>query len=136
MAKTFSKENVIKGFTANGQLDSRQNIVPSAKCLVETYRGFTDGTPLEDRDSLMANFYLHMFQEGYIKEAIHDLYGIEKDKNGDGEEVDRDFTIVNENRQRAKVLSSKFQRNLRIKLINESNKKRYDKEKELFNRED
>ena len=118
MSKVFTKENILKGFTANGQLDTTQQIVPSSKNLLETYRGDVDGTDLHNRDLIMSNYYREMYLEGNIKESTHELFDIAMDKNSKGEKVARDYTVSSENRQRAKVLSSKFQRQERVALIN------------------
>ena len=54
---------------------------------------------------------------GRISEAKYDEEGVERDKDSLGNEVSRDFEISSENTQRAKVLSSKVQRDERLNLI-------------------
>ena len=120
MSKVFSKDNILKGFMANRQLDTFQQIVPLSKHLLETYRGDTYGSKLEDRKKIVTNYYCEMFLYGNIKESTHEIYNIPMDKNSKGEYVARDFAISSENCQRAKLLSSKHQRQERVNNINGS----------------
>ena len=88
------------------------------KKILGTYRGYIDKSHyLNDPDKIIKAFYKESYLNGRITESTYDKEGVERDKDSSGNEVSRDFEIGNENRQRAKVLSSKAQREERLNLI-------------------
>jgi len=131
----FTKDNILKGFIANGQLDPIDKIVPSGKSLLDTFRGNTKESSLKDRDWIMKHFYKEMYLKGNIDEATHGLNDIVMDVNSSGQYVSRNHTVASKNRQRAKILSSTFQRRERQKLLYTNKMKQYKKEKHEYNKE-
>ena len=133
--KAYTVSNVRKGFMLNGQLDIDSKLGPCMNNMVHTYRGDVNGTCLKDPEWLIRKFYSEMYENGVISKNSFDIYQIPKDSDFDGVEIDKDFTVSQENRQRAKVLSSKKQIQERRKLIYSKKMAQYQKDKSKFDAE-
>lgn len=91
-------DNVIKeAFVVNGQLDSESRLVPSFENLIHTYRGNIKGTCLEKREELVEGMYEEGCTTGIIHENTFDELNIPKDKKSDGDIVEQNFGISQEN---------------------------------------
>ena len=66
---------------------------------------------------MIESLYEKAFTKGIIEESDFDSLNIPKDVNCHGTTVNRDFTISNENRQRAKCLTATVQVQERNSLI-------------------
>ena len=85
-----------------------------------------------------------MFDNGHIEESDYDSLDIRLDKDSRGQVVSKhSLTIRAENRQRAKIMSSKKQRALRLEErvkrkhdIERIQKKHYENEAQIFKRND
>ena len=135
MGAAFAPTNIIKGFLANGQLDWGINLVPNLDAMLNTWRGNVDNSVLEDKEELVKFFYSDMFLEGMIEESKFEEFGVPCDTNSSGKIVHRNFDIAQENRQRAKILSSKVQRKKRKELIRENREKAYETLLGFYNKE-
>ena len=133
--KSFSSSNVQKGFVLNGQIDSESKLAPDAVNVLHTYRGDTQGTCLENPAKLIEYFYEEMYTTGIVSEESFNLYSIPEDRNLEGEIVPKNHGISQENRQRAKILSSPSQIEERRKLVYEKRKTSYKKQKQLYDTE-
>lgn len=133
--KAYTLTNVRKGFMLNGQIDIDSKLAPCMTNIVHTYRGDVEGTCLKDPKWLIEKFYPEMFENALIVESTFNSYQIPKDCDFEGVSIDKDFTVSQENRQRAKVLSSKKQIMERRKLIHSKKMALYNKEKSKYNAE-
>ena len=90
----------------NGQTDPVDKLVPSFDNLSHTYRGTVTGTCLEDAELIFDRYYGEIYSKGMIKEEVFERYNVPVDRTFDGKPYLRNMSIRQENRQRAKVLSS------------------------------
>ena len=120
----FTISNVRCGFIYNGQLDPETASVPSFENLVNTYRGDVEETILQNKEALIDNFFEEMLLSGTIHENTFDHYKVPKDTDSKGNIIERPNEISQENRHRAKILSSETQIHERRKLLDS---KRWDK---------
>ena len=133
MGHSHTTSYVRKGFMMNGKLDIESKLVPSMTNALHTFRGDIDGTCLQNKEWLMEKFYSIMFQEGMIPKSLFDTLSIPTNtKLVDGTIVEKQFSISQENCQRAKIISSSFQIAERNKLIYTKRTKEYLKQKQLF----
>ena len=130
--KANSLHNVTKGFVLNGQVDSEKMMVPSISNMLHTYRGGLEGTCLEDKAKIVNDFYSEAFVNGVIAEATFDALDIPQDRKMDGSVDDRCISISRENRQRAKILSSRHQIIERRTLLHEKRMDVYRKQVRIF----
>ena len=160
--RAFLVEHTEKGFILNGQKDEISRKLPDLYGLIGTKRrkwnlpGVVNNNRSEDRDAydreqyemhkthfrvLFERFYLPMYVNGHIDEALYDQYGDDYplDTNSSGEEVPKHQQISQENRQRAKIPSNPKQRQLRQELLEHRKferdriaRKHYDEEQKLF----
>ena len=112
------------------------NLVPSLSNCLNTYRGNIEGSCLEDGQNLLIDLYQEVYERGIISEATFDAMGIPIDTNCHGQLISRDFTVVNENRQRAKCLSAEVQIQERYDLLHEARMVVFRKKLNLFVLED
>ena len=133
--KAFSTTNVQKGFVLNGQLDSDSKLAPDMFNLLHTYCGNVTGTCLANPLWLIQSFFEQMYNTGIISEALFDVLSIPKDRDLNGVAVEKSFGVSQENRQRAKILSSKTQIYKRKKLVYNKKLEQYRKELALFKNE-
>ena len=135
-SRAYSDHIIKKAFLINGQLDVNHNLVPSLSNCLNTYRGNIEGSCLEDGQNLLIDLYQEVYERGIISEATFDVMGIPIDTNCHGQLISRDFTVVNENRQRAKVLSSEVQIQERKNVVFEARMVVYRKKLGQFEAED
>ena len=90
---------------------------------------------MEDREEIVDNFYEEMYLKGNICEQSHEIFDTPMDTDNKGTEIQRDFTVQTENRQRAKILSSEYQRQQRKKLIYDNLFEKYTKERLKYEKE-
>ena len=90
---------------------------------------------LTKMDKIAKMYYDESFFKGKIEEASYDANNVIKDYDSLGNEVNCDFDIQKENCQRAKSLSSKAQRQSRIKLKDSIKLKQNRKHQVLFQTE-
>ena len=121
----YTVENVKKGFLLTGMIDSFSNSVPSLDNLFHTYRGNLENTCLEDRNFLVRKFFEEMHSNGCINEISYDNNSIPKDIDSHGKIVERNNDPKQENRQRAKILSSKAQISQRRHLLDKKRMSEY-----------
>ena len=76
-----------------------------------------------------------MFENGVIDKSAFDKYQIPKDCNFDGVAIEKNFTVLQENRQQAKILSSKKQIMERRELIHSKKMTQYKKEEVKYDSE-
>ena len=105
---------VITSFIRNGMLDEDDNLWPDINRMIGTL-----GYPLTDKQFhlIFNNFqvlYKSMRDCGYISEEVFNQVGFPLDTNSKGEVVHRDYGISQEWCQRAKIMSSPYQRQLRL----------------------
>ena len=137
MGAAFSPSIVTSAFEDNGQIDRLEGVIPSIKDLIGTYRGsISKEHYLNDSDSIVRKFYHEVFTNGRIQESSFDKEGVAIDVDSEGNKIDRDFSIVKENCQRAKVLSAKVQRLERIKLVNDMKEEEHQRKIKLYTYED
>ena len=137
MASAFSPSIVTSAFEDNGQIDRLEGVIPSIKDLIGTYRGtISKDNYLYDSDSIVRKFYHEVFTTGRIQELSFDNEGVPIDVDSEGNKIDRNFSIVKENCQRAKVLSAKVQRLERIQLVNDMKEEEHQRKIKLYTYED
>ena len=74
-----------------------------------------------DKQLVLDNFqvlFKDVLEYGMVREATFDTLGFPDDQNEDGSTARRDATIVQEHCQRAKNLSHKRQKEMRMKAMN------------------
>ena len=133
--RSHTTSNVRKGFMMNGQIDIESELVPSVTNALHTFQGDIDGTCLQNKEWLMEKFYSIMFKQGMIPETLFGTLSIPPDTKLDGTIVEKQFSISQENRQRAKIISSLFQIAERNQLIYTKRTNEYLKQKQLYNTE-
>ena len=116
----------------NGQIDSESKLVPSLHDIMQTYRGNTTNTCLENYDWIFETFYEKSYVNGMVNEEEYDNNNIPLDRNFNGDAVLRDMNISLENRQRAKVLSSLVQIESRNAVTKEKKQLHYQKQLALY----
>ena len=137
MGAAFTPNNIISAFEDNGQIDREERVVPNVQAIVNTYRGSIDENHyLNDPSAVIETFYSDVYMNGRIQEAAFDKEGVITDIDSNGTHVNRDFGIIKENCQRAKVLSAKVQRNERIALVKTMRVLEYDTKVKLYTTED
>ena len=133
--KAFTTSNVRKGFVLNGQVDTESKLAPDVVNLLHTYRGDINGTCLENASWLCEKFFEEMYNTGVISESSFDAVSIPMDRDLNGATVEKCFGVSQENRQRAKILSSEMQILERRKLIHSKRLDLYKKQKSLYDTE-
>ena len=140
-AKAYSDTVIKRTFVLNGQLDPKHYTIPSYINLLHTYRGNIQNTCLEDRQRLINELYKEAFINGIVSEQSFDKLYIPSDKDFNGNVVNRDVPIRQENRQRAKCLTCPTQIQERIDALFQikldtykKKKKLYETEKEIYNK--
>jgi hypothetical protein len=108
-----SRKTVTTAFLRNGQLDCNDHLWPDINQMLSTL-----GYKLSDEHFhlLFDNFqmlYEYMRDNGNIPEMVFNALNFPHDTTPTGEIIHRDYTISREWCQRAKVMSSPFQQNLR-----------------------
>ena len=118
MGTAFTPDIIISAFEDNGQIDRVEGVLPSIQAMINTYRGsINDEHYLSNQQAIIRTYYKEVYANGMIKESSFDRDGVVTDTDSSGKFVNRDFSIKKENCQRAKVLSSKVQREERLALI-------------------
>lgn len=135
-SRAYGDHVIKKAFLLNGQLDINHQIVPDLENCLNTYRGNISGTCLEDKKKLIEELYEETYSNGMIMESTFDNMKVPRDVNCHGDTISRDFGIRNENRQRAKCLTSKKQIEERHALVLESKLMEYRKKMVNFETED
>ena len=108
-------------------------LVPSFENVLHTFRGdIFKGTCLDNKEWLLANFFEEMYSNGNIAEKTFDKFMVPKDRDMNGFIVERDFGVSQENRQRAKVLSSPQQIIERRNVLYNKQLIRYNKLQQLY----
>ena len=134
--RAFDSSSLSSGFILNGQMDEDSRSIPNIYGMVNTLR---DGwkmpevsgidrknnreeyerqkysSHLEHFRPLCNQFYKSARVNGHISEGEYDRYNYPLDVDSFGNIVRKDQGIVQENRQRAKIISHKKQRELRLK---------------------
>ena len=103
---------------------------------MNTYRGDTKGTCLENKEKLFSILYEEVFLKGMASKSTLDSLNVPHDINLNGELVDCDIGIQLENRQRAKTLSSLTQIEARCELIFSKRMGLFRKQEKLYLSED
>ena len=125
--------NVRKGFLNNGQICSHQEPVPNFLGMLNTRRvpyfdfGISKENKLHHCQQLIQWFGPLVLSEGYIKEQYFCEYNIVKDRNEEGNIVEKTATISCESQQRAKHLSNAETRHARQMLQYERVLAKYNK---------
>ena len=139
MRSSMTVDDVQKGFLGNGQIDADSKSVPDLFNLIGTYRGEIDDSEEMYYENIFKTFYDVMSDNGHIDESVFDDNDIPLDMDSDGTIVLKNFGIAGECRQRAKILSSGKQRDLRRELLDkieslkrEAQQKQYDREQKIF----
>lgn len=132
----YDHNSIKKAFVLNGQLDLNKFQVPSFANLIYTYRGDCKTTCLEKKDELFAALYKDAYLKGMISEQRFDQLSVPKDTDTNGNIVERDMPITQENRQRAKSLSSQYQIDERRNAIYSKQMIIYHKEEKLYRSEE
>ena len=96
-SRAYSEAIIKKAFIINGQLDPHLKVVPSYEGLMNTYRGDTKGTCLENKEKLFSILYEEVFLKGMASKSTLDSLNVPHDINPNGELVDRDIGIQLEN---------------------------------------
>jgi hypothetical protein len=115
-SETYTFERISKGFIRNGQISTTRNSpVPDIMGCLGTLRYEYPDKSEKHLQTLFDHFYPIMHDNGHIEEADYDELDIRMDTNSKGDIVSKHaLTIRSENRQRAKIMSSKKQRTLRL----------------------
>ena len=124
------RKKIIKGFVENGMIDSKKLFYPDVDSMVRTCK-------LKDlsqtNENLIFNNFSVLYKEtkenGVISEETFDHLGFPQDTDLDGKEVIKTVTITNEMQQRAKIISSRLQRQLRNKKRKKPQAPRFRKKK-------
>ena len=133
--RSHSIANVRIAFIVNGQLDINSKLVPSFSNLLHTFRGDIRNTCLENKQWLISKFYSEMYTNGIVSKDLYDRYFVPQDRDMNGFTVSRVFGITQENRQRAKVLSSTRQIAERKQVIYQKKLDHYQKCLQLYQSE-
>ena len=124
-SKAYSDQTIKKAFILNGQLDVAHNLVTSLNNLLHTYRGNIEGTCLKSKESLIQSLYEDCYTTGIVNDKKFDEINVPKDYALNGDIVNRDVGISQENRQRAKILTSPTQIQERLDLIHQKKMNKY-----------
>ena len=135
-SRAYSNHIIKKAFLLNGQLDIDHKLVPSLDNCINTYQGDINGTCLEQKENIFSQLYEEAYERGSINEGTYDSLDVPLDTNSHGVDVRRNFDVVNENRQRAKCLSSDVQIQERRNLVRDAKMVIYRKKLNLFEVED
>ena len=104
--------------------------------MIGTYRGLIDKDHyLYNKMDIISTFYKEMYQNGRIEETSFDDKQVSNDKDSHGNVVFRNFGIHREHCQRAKILSSKKQRQARQDLLHLIKVNQYKSNQKLFESE-
>ena len=139
--KAFLEEHLEEGFLLNGQMDDISRVLPDIYKIAGTLRGGYDLLPnvegmirKNDRPAfdkaqlelhtdhfkgLFDSYYNLMSISGHIDETEFDKNGVEKDRDSQGNEVEKYQGLMQENRQRAKIISHEKQRQKRKEIWQE-----------------
>ena len=139
--RAFLEEHLKEGFLLNGQMDSISRMLPDIYKIAGTLRGGYDLLPevegmirKDNRpafDKAQLELHTHHFQElfdsyydlmsinGHIDETEFDKNGVERDRDSQGNEVEKHQGLMQENRQRAKIISHEKQRQKRKEMWQE-----------------
>ena len=131
----YTIENVKKGFLYNGQIDDTHCSVPCIDNLINTFRGDVQDTCLDNKQRIIETFFEEMYLNGCISEGTYDIHNIPKDINSHDVIVDKPECITQENRHRAKILSSESQIKERRKLVDTQHLNHYLQQKRLYETE-
>ena len=135
MSTAFKEGHIQSAFRATGHID-KEGILPSVENIIGTYRGVIDDTNyLNDSDNIIKTFYDDVYLNGRIEEDAFERQGVVRDYDSAGNYVTRDFEISKENCQRSKILSSKIQREERLKLMKSIKQKQIEKQTSMYDTE-
>ena len=135
MSSAFKEGHIQSAFRATGHID-KEGILPSVENIIGTYRGVIDDTNyLNDSDNIIKTFYDDVYLNGRIEEDAFERQGVVRDYDSAGNYVTRDFEISKENCQRSKILSSKIQREERLKLMKSIKQKQIEKQTSMYDTE-
>ena len=136
MGIAFRVSIVKKAFQDNGQISIDDCELPNIDAMVGTYRGVIDNDHiLHKKNEIVSTYYKEMYENGRIDESTFDRLGVVMDKDSNGNEISRNFGIHRETCQRAKVLSSKVQRQARLDLQKRIQLHQYEKHDEAYKAE-
>ena len=117
MGIAFRVSIVKQAFKDNGQMSINDSAIPNVDVMVEMYHGVINQNHiLKDKDATISSYYKEMYDNGRIEEGTFDKLGVVMDKDSFGNDISRNFGIHHKTCQRAKVLSSKVQRQYRLDL--------------------
>ena len=126
-SEAYTVDRIANGFIRNGQISTKHSPVPDIMGCLGTLRYEYPDQSEAHLQKIFNHFFPLMFDNGHIEESDYDSLDIRLDKDSRGQVVSKhSLTIRAENRQRAKIMSSKKQRALRLE---EREKRKQDKER-------
>ena len=136
MGVAFRVSVVKKAFQDNGQVSRENDQLPNIDKMIGTYRGIIDKEhDLYNKNDIISTYYKEMYENGRIEESSFDKQNVQHDKDTMGKKVSRDFGIHRESCQRAKILSSKKQRQARKALLHQIRINQYNRNKDCYDAE-
>lgn len=136
MGRAYDSVFVTNAFVMNGMIEKQCGVVPSPKAMIDTLRGNIHNNVYTPR-LLIENFYEKCFLNGMITEEDMSCISVPMDTNTKGEIVSKhNLGISNENRQRAKIITSEYQRELRKEFIQQEAQKEYQKLVVKYNKQE
>jgi hypothetical protein len=97
--------------------DGKKKAFPDYDALLATCRKNPGTAEYALTEAVFPQLIQHQFNHGNIPDTVLEEIGFPKDQDMDGNEVQRNETITQESRQRAKCLTHKHQVSLRRNLI-------------------
>ena len=122
-SRSINNKAILQGFLSNGMIDRKQLNWPDFNSILGTCRRKITHEEVSLIKNTFSVLYKEMDQKGYISEEKFDELNYPVDKDENNLEVRRNAKITDEKSQRAKILSHKFQRSLRQKIIHEKSQK-------------
>ena len=98
-SRAYSNKTIKKVFMLNGQLDVSHKLVPSLNNLMHTYRGNIEGICLTSKETLVGSIYEECYTTGIVSKGTFDGMKVPKDHDNNGDIVNRDVKISQENCQ-------------------------------------
>ena len=107
-SEAYSVNRIANGFIRNGQISKQDSPVPDITGCLSTLWYEYPGQSNQHLQNVFDHFFPTMFDKGNIEESDYDAFGIRLDRDSRGNVVsNHSLTILSENRQRAKIMSSK-----------------------------
>ena len=108
--EAYTVNCIANGFIQNGHISNKNSPVPDIMGILSTLQYEYPDRSEGHLRKLFNHFFPIMFENGHIEESDYDPLDIKLDTDSKGQVVSKHgLTIHSENRQRAKIMSSKRQ---------------------------